>query len=151
MSAWQWGPLGLGVAASLYAALIAALLLAGRREEARAFAGFIPDCLILGRRLLTDPRVPRQRRLLLIVLIGYLALPFDLVPDFIPVVGLLDDAIVVAVLLRLVLRSAGPDPVCEHWPGPPTSLNALLRFSYGGEAAQRGAARTTGGSQQRND
>jgi uncharacterized membrane protein YkvA (DUF1232 family) len=115
--------------------LIAALVLAGRREAARALGGFIPDCLILGRRLLRDPRVPRQHKLLLMVLIGYLALPFDLVPDFLPVIGLLDDAIVAALLLRLVLRSAGPDLLREHWPGPPTSLKALLRLSYGGKAA----------------
>jgi uncharacterized membrane protein YkvA (DUF1232 family) len=131
----RWGLLALGVTVSLYAVLIVALLLAGRREAARALAGFIPDCLVLGRRLLRDPRVPRRRKLLLMFLIGYLALPFDLVPDFIPVVGLIDDAIVAALLLRLVLRSAGPDLLREHWPGPPTSLDALLRFAYGGRAA----------------
>jgi uncharacterized membrane protein YkvA (DUF1232 family) len=136
MSVWQWGLLlGLGVALLLYAALIVALLCAGRREDARALAGFIPDCLVLVRRLLSDPRVARKRKLLLVALVGYLALPFDLVPDFVPVVGLLDDAIVAAVVLRVVLRSAGPDLLREHWAGPPASLRALLRFSYGGEAS----------------
>ena len=56
-------------------------------------------------------------------------MPFDLVPDFIPVAGQLDDAVLVAVVLRLVLRDAGPDLVREHWPGPPESLGAMLRLA----------------------
>lgn len=102
----------------------------------RALAGFIPDCLVLFRRLLDDERVPRRRKLLLGAMIGYLALPFDLVPDFIPIAGQLDDAIVVALVLRAVLRSGGQDILREHWPGPPASLNVLLRLAYG-RAGQR--------------
>jgi uncharacterized membrane protein YkvA (DUF1232 family) len=100
------------------------------RRRARA-GGFIPYCLILFRRLLGDDRVPRRSRLLLGALIGYLALPFDLVPDFIPVAGQLDDAIIVALVLRTVLRSGGPELLREHWPGPAASLNALMRLAYG--------------------
>jgi uncharacterized membrane protein YkvA (DUF1232 family) len=107
------------------------LLVAGRRRDARALAGFIPDCLILFRRLLADERVPRRRKLLLAALIAYLAMPFDLVPDFIPVAGQLDDAIIVAFVLRTVIRAGGPDLLREHWPGPATSLTALLRLAYG--------------------
>jgi uncharacterized membrane protein YkvA (DUF1232 family) len=55
---------------------------------------------VLVTRLARDPRVPRRRKLLLLGLVGYLALPFDLVPDFIPVAGQLDDAIIVALVLR---------------------------------------------------
>jgi len=124
VSWWTWLLLG----AAVYAAFVAWLLLAGRREHARALAGFIPDCLILFRRLLRDDRVPRRRKLLLGALIGYLALPFDLVPDFIPVAGQLDDAIMVALVLRVVLRSSGPDLLREHWPGPASSLSVLLRL-----------------------
>jgi uncharacterized membrane protein YkvA (DUF1232 family) len=126
MSWWSW----LLLSAAVYAAFVAWLLLVGRREHARALARFIPDCLILFRRLLGDERVPRRRKLLLGALIGYLALPFDLVPDFIPVAGQLDDAIMVALVLRAVLRSGGPDLVREHWPGPATSLNAVLRLAF---------------------
>jgi hypothetical protein len=90
-----------------------------------------PDCIVLFRRLLGDRRVPRRSRLLLLALIAYLAMPFDLGPDFIPVVGQLDDAIIVALVLRTILRSGGPELVREHWPGPPTSLGVLLRVAYG--------------------
>ena len=68
-------------------------------------------------------------------LIGYLALPFDLAPDFIPVAGQLDDAILVALVLRSVLRSGGSGPLAEHWPGPDSSLAALTRLAYGRGAA----------------
>jgi len=85
---------------ALYALFVAVLVVAGRREAARALARFVPDCIILFRRLLADPRVPRRSKLVLAALIGYLALPFDLVPDFIPVAGYLDDAVIVAFVVR---------------------------------------------------
>jgi hypothetical protein len=103
----------------VYAALVIALMVGGRWPGARVVAGFVPDCIVLLKRLLMDPRVPRRHKLLVGALIGYLALPFDLVPDFIPVAGHLDDAVVAAVALR-VLR--------EHWPGPESSLAVVLRF-----------------------
>ncbi len=118
-------------ALALYLALVIALILAGRRQDARALAGFIPDCVVLVRRLLRDDRVGRSRKLLLIMLIGYLAMPIDLIPDFIPVAGQIDDAIVVAIVLRSVLRAGGPELLREHWPGPLASLNAITRLAYG--------------------
>jgi uncharacterized membrane protein YkvA (DUF1232 family) len=127
----EWLILGAGVTAATYAAFIVWLLIAGRRQDARALAGFIPDCVVLFRRVLTDDRVPRRARLLILALIAYLATPIDLVPDFIPVAGQLDDAIIVALVLRAIVRSGGPELVREHWPGPPTSLNLLLRLAYG--------------------
>ena len=129
MTGWHWLLLGLGVTLIVYAALLVALLLAGRRVDARALATIIPDCLMLLRALLRDPRVPRRRKLLLAALLAYLAMPIDLVPDFIPVAGQLDDAIVVALVLRAVLRSAGPELLCEHWRGPQRSLDVLLRLA----------------------
>jgi len=122
------------VTLALYLGLVLWLLLVGRRQDARALAGFIPDCLVLFRRLLGDERVPRRRKLVLVALVAYLAMPVDLVPDFIPVAGQLDDAIIVAVVLRSVLRAGGPNLLREHWPGPPASLNALLRLAYGRSA-----------------
>jgi uncharacterized membrane protein YkvA (DUF1232 family) len=115
------------VAIAAYAGFVVALLVAGRRSQARALAGFIPDCLVLLKRLLADPRVPRKRKAILVLLVGYLMLPVDLVPDFIPVAGQLDDAIVAGLALRFVLRGAGPELVREHWPGPEASLHVVLR------------------------
>jgi uncharacterized membrane protein YkvA (DUF1232 family) len=123
----DWLIVALLATAAVYIVFVAALLVAGRRTEARALAGFIPDCLVLLKRLLADPRVPRRRKLVLVLLVGYLAMPIDLVPDFIPVVGQLDDAIVVGLALRAVLRGAGPGLLREHWPGPEASLQVVLR------------------------
>ncbi len=134
MGVWQWLLLAAFGTLILYGLFIWWLLIAGRREDARALAGFIPDCLMLFRRLLADERVPRRRKLVLVAMIAYLAMPFDLVPDFIPVAGQLDDAILVAVVLRSVLRAGGPNLLREHWPGPPSSLNAMLRLAYGRSA-----------------
>lgn len=116
---------------AVYAILVLALLVAGRGSEARALAGFIPDCLILFRRLLADERVPRSRKLALVALLGYLALPVDLIPDFIPVAGQLDDAILVALVLRFVLRAGGPGLVAEHWPGPPAGAGLVNKLAFG--------------------
>jgi uncharacterized membrane protein YkvA (DUF1232 family) len=127
---WWTPPLfAIALLAALWAAFVAVLLLAGRREDARALAGFVPDCFVLVSRLARDPRVPRRRKLLLIGLAGYLALPIDLVPDFIPVAGQLDDAIVVALVLRRFLRSGGAELTREHWPGPERSLRLVLRLA----------------------
>ena len=111
----------------VWAAGVAALVLAGRRSDATALARFIPDCLVLFRRLLADARLPRGRKVLLIATLGYLAMPFDLVPDFIPVAGQLDDVIIVGLVLRSVLRSGPPGLLHEHWPGPLRSLAVLER------------------------
>jgi uncharacterized membrane protein YkvA (DUF1232 family) len=111
----------------VYAAFVVALIVAGRRGDARDVARFIRDCIVLVRRLLGDPRVPRRHKLLLGALVGYLALPFDLVPDFIPVAGHLDDALLVVLALRAVLRGSG-DLLRELWPGPESSLALVLRF-----------------------
>ena len=119
----------LAVLFGLYALVVLALVLAGRRADARAVAGFVPDCLILFKRLLADPDVPRGRKVLLALMVGYLAMPFDLIPDFIPVAGQLDDAILVGLVLRGMVRGGGPDLVRRHWPGPEPSLRVVLRLA----------------------
>jgi uncharacterized membrane protein YkvA (DUF1232 family) len=128
---WLWLVVVLGAVVLLWLALVVVLLVAGRRDEARALAGFIPDCLILIARLMSDPSVPRRWKLLLAGLVGYLALPFDLVPDFIPVAGQLDDVLVVGLVLRRFLRSGGEQLVRQHWPGPEQSLGIVLRWPVG--------------------
>jgi uncharacterized membrane protein YkvA (DUF1232 family) len=122
-----WLAVAVGFVA-LYAVFVGALVLAGRRGDARAVAGFVPDCLVLLKRLVSDPRVARRHKVALVLLIAYLAMPLDLVPDFIPVAGQLDDAILVALVLRRVVRG-NRELVTAHWGGPPSSLALVLRMA----------------------
>jgi uncharacterized membrane protein YkvA (DUF1232 family) len=112
----------------VYAAFVVALIVAGRGSNARDVARFIPDCIVLVRRLFGEPRVHLRHKLLLGALVGYLALPIDLVPDFIPVAGHIDDLLVVVLALRVVLRANGSELLREHWPGPETSFALVLRL-----------------------
>jgi uncharacterized membrane protein YkvA (DUF1232 family) len=129
MTWWQGLVLAAALTIAVYAAFVLWLWLAGRRQDARAMVTFIPDCIVLFRRLLADRRMPRRYRAIVIALLAYLALPFDVVPDFIPVAGQLDDAIVVALTLRAILRRGGLAMIEEHWPGPRSSLALILRLA----------------------
>ena len=129
MQWWEWLLISLGVTLAIYVSFLAWLVIRGRHEDARAFATFIPDCIVLVTRLVRDPRMPRRRKLLLIALIAYLGMPFDLVPDFIPVAGQLDDAIIVALVLRHFIRAGGEPMMRELWPGPEQSLAQILRLA----------------------
>jgi uncharacterized membrane protein YkvA (DUF1232 family) len=91
--------------------------------------GFVRDSLVLVRRLLRDPRVPRIRKLGLALLVVYLACPIDLIPDFLPVIGQLDDALIAGWTLRGLVRGAGPELLREHWPGDADGLQLILRFA----------------------
>lgn len=130
MALWQWLVVLVAVTLIAQLALVGVLVLAGRRSDARGLAGFIPDCVVLFRRLLADARVAWWRKALLAGLLAYLVSPIDLVPDFIPVAGQLDDAILVVIALRVLLRGSGPRLLAEHWPGPRQSLLVILRFAY---------------------
>jgi len=88
----------------------------------------LPDLIRLIKRLAADPATPRGVRIRLALLLGYLALPCDLIPDFVPVLGYADDAIIVALVLRSATRSAGPGALAKHWPGTPEGLAALNRL-----------------------
>jgi uncharacterized membrane protein YkvA (DUF1232 family) len=125
---WYWSAVGVAALLIVYAGFVVWLVALGRREDARALATFIPDCVVLMTRLAREPRVPRRRKLLLLALVSYLLLPFDLVPDFIPVAGQLDDAIIVALVLRHFVRAGGEPLVRELWPGPEQSLALIMRL-----------------------
>jgi uncharacterized membrane protein YkvA (DUF1232 family) len=121
-------PWGLAIiAVGLYAVAVAALIAAGRRDDARAVAGFLPDCAVMIGRLARDPGISRVRRLALLGVVAYLAMPFDLIPDFLPGPGQLDDAVVLVLALRLLLGAATPETLREAWPGPEASLRLVLR------------------------
>jgi uncharacterized membrane protein YkvA (DUF1232 family) len=137
---WEWLLISLGAIVAIYAVLLAWLVICGRRDDARALASFIPDCIVLVTRLARDPRVPRRRKLLLVALVAYLGLPFDLVPDFIPVAGQLDDAIIVAFVLRHFVRAGGEPMIRELWPGPEPSLALILRLTRPRRAQREPAA-----------
>jgi uncharacterized membrane protein YkvA (DUF1232 family) len=128
VSPWYWLLVSFGVALAVYAAFVLTLIIVGRKGAARAVARFVPDCIVLFRRLLADPRVPRRKKLILAALIPYLLLPFDLVPDFIPIAGYLDDAVIVALVLRHVLCGSDQELIETHWPGPEESLQFVLRL-----------------------
>jgi uncharacterized membrane protein YkvA (DUF1232 family) len=134
LNGWQLLGVSLLTSLTVYMAFVIGLVAAGRTGIARALIGLVPDCLLFFRRLLKDPRVPRRRKLVLTMVIPYLVLPIDLVPDFIPIAGYLDDAIVVALALRYVLRSANTELITEHWTGPPESLALILKLA--GHATQ---------------
>lgn len=117
----------------LWLALVLTLYVVGRRtgEPARLREALrlLPDVLRLLRRLAADPEVPRGVRFRLIAVAAYLALPLDLVPDFIPIAGYADDVIVVALVLRSVTRRAGVEAIDRHWPGTPEGLRAVKRLA----------------------
>ena len=131
---WWHGALALGGSLLLlWVALVVGVCLAGRRGTGPATVKdalrLLPDILRLVRRLAADPTLPRGVRVRLLVLTGYLICPIDLVPDFLPVVGYADDAIVVAWALRSVVRSAGTEALDRHWPGTPGGLAVLKRLA----------------------
>ena len=130
MSSGEWLLAVAVCVAAVYAIAVVALAVAGRDADARALARFVPDCVVLFKRLLTDPRVEWWRKALLVAVIVYLASPIDLVPDFIPVAGQLDDAVLVILAVRVLLHGSGPHLLAEHWPGPRRSLNVILRFAH---------------------
>lgn len=113
----------------VYVLFVIGLVLAGKRVIARAIAGLIPDCVILFKNLIKDKRVPRRYKLLLGALIGYLLLPIDLVPDFIPVAGQLDDTIIVALVLRTILKGSGSQVVKDNWRGSESTLRAIFKIA----------------------
>ena len=89
----------------------------------------LPDLVRLLRRLAADRTVPRGVRIRLVLLLIYLASPIDLVPDFVPVIGYADDAVIVALALRSVVHRAGPDALARHWPGTPQGLKLIQRLA----------------------
>ncbi len=132
--AWpEWWQVVLALAAGLllaWAALVAVLWRAGsRRPGLASVARLLPDLLRLVARLARDRDLPCRVRLLLWLLLAYLASPVDLVPDVVPVVGLLDDLVAVVLVLGAVLRAAGEPALRRHWPGREDGLRAVLALT----------------------
>jgi uncharacterized membrane protein YkvA (DUF1232 family) len=143
IGSWWGAVIGAGAALLLaWIVLVGALALVRPRGGLLGEAlRILPDVLRLVRRLAADPRLPRGIRVRLWLLLAYLALPIDLIPDVIPVLGHADDAIIVTVVLRGVVRRAGIDAVRAHWPGTDdgfAALSGLLRLT--GSAPRPGGA-----------
>ena len=132
----NWWQIALGVVGGLllvYVVLLGLLWQYARRHpdtvQARDALRLVPDLLRLLRSLAADPTVPRRSRVGLVLLLAYLLMPFDLVPDMIPVIGYADDVVVVALVLRAVVRAAGPDALVRHWSGTPQGLAVVARLA----------------------
>jgi uncharacterized membrane protein YkvA (DUF1232 family) len=121
--------IGLAITALVYALAVAALFVVGRRTAAKELALLLPNLIRLFKDLARDPRVPRGSKVLLLVGVVWFASPIDLIPEFIPVLGPLDDAVVAALILRHLLRKAGPEIVTEYWRGEPGTLDRMLWLS----------------------
>lgn len=123
----------IGALVLAYLAALVAMLVYARRHPGvlrlRDALRFLPDLLVLLKRILADRAVGLAPRILVVALLLYLVCPVDLVPDFIPVIGYADDVLVVAGVLRLVVRAAGPVPLRRHWPGNEAGLRAIERLA----------------------
>jgi uncharacterized membrane protein YkvA (DUF1232 family) len=117
----------LAIAVAIWLLAIGVLLAFGRVNAAKELAGLVPNLLLLFKDLIKDPRVPRSAKIWLGVAAVWLASPIDLLPEFIPVLGPLDDAIVAAAVLRHLVKKAGPEVVYEHWRGDPATIAKVLR------------------------
>jgi uncharacterized membrane protein YkvA (DUF1232 family) len=119
--------IGIGIAAAFWLVAVIALIALGRRSQARELATLLPNLLMLFRGLLRDPRVPRSAKLWLGLAVVWIASPIDLIPEFIPIAGPLDDVIVAALVLRHLLRRTDRSVLFEHWRGDPATLEAIVR------------------------
>jgi uncharacterized membrane protein YkvA (DUF1232 family) len=115
------------VALWLLAVLVSVWL--GRKTLGRELLNLLPNLVRLFRGLLGDERVPRSSKALLLLGAVWLASPIDLIPEFLPGVGAMDDAMVAGLVLRHVVKRAGPDVVKDHWRGDPRTIGLLLRVA----------------------
>jgi uncharacterized membrane protein YkvA (DUF1232 family) len=123
---------------AIWVVVVVVLVIVGRVLLARELALLVPNLIRLFGGLLRDARVPLRAKVVLAVASVWLASPIDLIPDFIPVVGSFDDAIVAALALRFVLRTTDGAVVREHWRGDPATLERILRLvSWGGRGTPR--------------
>jgi uncharacterized membrane protein YkvA (DUF1232 family) len=130
---------GAAVLTAWLALLIALVLIRPKGALLPEAIRLLPDLLRLLRRLAADTALPRGVRVRLALLMAYLALPIDLIPDFLPVIGYADDAIIVAFVLRSVVRRAGIQAVRAHWPGTEDGFAALARLTGLHRAADNAA------------
>jgi uncharacterized membrane protein YkvA (DUF1232 family) len=120
--------IALAVAVAVWLMAVVALVSLGRRSQARELVTLIPNLVTLFRGLLGDPRVSRSSKGWLWFALAWCISPIDLIPEFIPVAGPLDDAIVAALVLRHVLRHTDREVLVDHWRGEASTLEAIIRL-----------------------
>lgn len=119
--------LALGIAVAAWLGTVLLLFLAGKRSAGRELVALLPNLVALFKGLLKDPRVPRGTKLWVGFAVAWVISPIDLIPEFVPIAGPLDDAIVAALVLRHVLKRAGREVVGDHWRGDPATLRLIMR------------------------
>lgn len=133
MDLTAWLEVLIGAAAVLFGTWVLLIITLLRLKPQQAVlsqaARLLPDLLRLLRRLAADPAIPLPVRMRVWLLVAYLALPIDLVPDVIPGLGYADDLIIAVLVLRWIVRRVGLDIVRRHWPGTADGLAALCRFT----------------------
>lgn len=125
MSWWTWALVGFGLLIASWALLV---LLAARLPEGsmKELAGFLPDCATTARRLRKDPRVPARTKLAVGFALLWVLSPIDLIPEFLPVIGPLDDVVVVALAFRYAARQVPRSVLLDAWPGKPATMERVL-------------------------
>jgi uncharacterized membrane protein YkvA (DUF1232 family) len=122
---WTWLLVTLGAIA--LALTIAAVSIRRSRTALIELVRLVPLCLALLRDVMRDPAAPRRAKIAPAVVLVYLAIPIDLIPDFIPGLGHLDDALIVAWAIRQLVAAAGRERVIAHWKGDRDTLDRILR------------------------
>ncbi len=115
-------------AAVILASWLGLILLAQRLPPgvARDLVRFLPDCITTAGRLRRDPRVPRRAKIAVAIAVVWVLSPIDLIPEFLPVIGPLDDVLIVALVLRYAARTVPRDVLLDAWPGNPDLLQRLI-------------------------
>lgn len=125
MAWWSWLVIGVAAIAASWAALV---VLAARLPDGtlKDLSAFLPACATTVRRLRADPRVPRRARIAVGIALIWVLSPIDLIPEFLPVIGPLDDVVVVALALRYAARQVPRSVLLEAWPANPSIIERLL-------------------------
>ena len=119
----------IGIGVAVWAVAIVVLFLVGRRLAARELAVLLPNLVRMCRTLLRDPRVPWGSKALVGFAVVWFISPIDLVPEFIQILGPLDDALLAALVVRHLVKRAGREVVAEAWPGDPATLERMFRLA----------------------
>jgi uncharacterized membrane protein YkvA (DUF1232 family) len=130
LSLWWSIPVGILTVLTVVWLLLAAALWVAKPNELqiRDAVRMLPDLVRLLKNLATDADTARSVRIRLVLLLAFVTSPIDIIPDFIPIIGFVDDVIIISLVLRSVVRRAGPEALTKHWPGSPEGLAAVCRL-----------------------